>query len=113
MALACWIYRFTPVRAAMLTEGLNAVEMEAFRQHSTYLDRLVAEGVAIVVGRALVRDERNFAMAIINAESEDAARAVMENDPFVREGVVRAELFPFQLIHLVPENMPRDDAAGG
>ncbi len=109
--LTCWIYRFVPTRPAMLTDGLNAAETAAFQRHSAYLNRLASDGVAIVVGRTLVRDERNFALAIINAATEEQPRLVMENDPFVREGVVRAELFPFQLLHLVPENAAIQDGA--
>jgi uncharacterized protein YciI len=102
--LVCWLYRFTPTRPAMLREGLNERELAAFQRHAAYLNDLEQRGVIIAVGRALVADERNFALAIIKATSEDAARGVMEHDPFVTEGVVRAELFPFQLSHLSAAN---------
>ena len=35
---------------------------------------------------------------MIHADSEEEARAVMEGDPGVREGIFRARLFPYQVM---------------
>lgn len=91
-----FVYRVRPVRVEMLknpTEKENAIVEE----HFSYLKDLNAKGVVILAGRTLNADETAFGLVIFHAESEEAARRIMEGDPGVRKGVFRAELFPFRI----------------
>ena len=63
-----------------------------------YSQDLRARGILIFAGRTLVTDEDCFASVVIHADSEEEARAVMEGDPGVREGIFRARLFPYQVM---------------
>lgn len=99
-----YAYRIQPTRPAMLTEGLNPAELDSFKRHSAYLQQLVENGVACFIGRTLNRDASVWAATIFKAESEAAARAVMQSDPFVQDGVMRAELFPFQIVAISQAN---------
>jgi hypothetical protein len=56
----------------------------------------------ILAGRTLTTDERGLGIVIFRAPSADAARAIMEGDPAVRQGVMRAELFPFRVASGIP-----------
>jgi len=53
----------------------------------SYLEALTARGIGILGGRTLSTDESSFGIVIFRAESEEAARAIMTNDPAVQAGV--------------------------
>jgi uncharacterized protein YciI len=93
-----YVYRIQPTRLAMLTEGPTPREAEIISQHFNYLKDLTGKGVAIFVGRTLTTDERTFGITVFEADSEEAARVIMNNDPAVIAGVMRAELFPFRIV---------------
>jgi uncharacterized protein len=103
--MAQYLYRITPTRPAMLTEGLNDHERAAYERHAAFLEHLTTEGTIILVGRTQNRDPSTFGICIFNAASDEAARAVMAADPFVSEGVMHAELFPYRIAHFAPENV--------
>lgn len=92
-------------RPAMLSEGLNENERASFERHSAWLKQRIAAGVMIFVGRTLTTDASGWALGIVKAETEAAAREIMTDDPFVRDGVVEAELFPFNIIAMEPNNL--------
>lgn len=92
-----FLYRIRPVRAEMMespTEKENAIVEE----HFNYLKDLTDKGVVILAGRTLNAGESAFGLVIFHAESEEAARRIMEGDPGVRKGVFRAEVFAFRVV---------------
>lgn len=48
-------------------------------------------------GRTLDPARGVFGIAILRADSEAEARAIMQNDPAVKNGVMHAELFPYRI----------------
>jgi uncharacterized protein YciI len=90
----------------MLIEGLNDHERAAYSRHSPWTKGKVADGTLIVVGRAGpgLGGSEGWALSILKADDEAAATAIMNADPFVAEGVVTPELFPFELFYLEPNN---------
>lgn len=97
--------RTQATRPAMLSEGLNERERESFGKHSAWLQQRLVDGVMIFVGRTLNTDGTGWALGVIKAETEADARAIMNDDPFVRDGVVTPELFPFTVIAMEPKNV--------
>jgi uncharacterized protein YciI len=91
-----FLYTLHPARVAMLTEGPTAEEQALAAEHWAYSQKLLAGGSVVFAGRTLTRDADSFATVVIRAESEDAARAVMEGDPAVKGGVFQGRLFPYQ-----------------
>ena len=81
----------------MLRTGPTQEESAVVEEHFNYLKDLTRKGVVILVGRTLTTDESTFGIAILRAESEEAARDIMNNDPAVKKGVMRATLFPFRV----------------
>jgi uncharacterized protein len=81
----------------MVTEGPTPEEAETVSRHFAYLEDLTEKGVMILVGRTQNRDKSTFGIAIFEAEDESAARRIMEADPAVRAGVMRADLYPYQI----------------
>ena len=81
----------------MLSQGSTAEEETILAQHFAYLKDLTEKGVLILAGRTLNTDESSFGIVIFTAASEEAARQIMENDPAVKKGVMRARLFPYRV----------------
>jgi len=92
-----WIYLLKPSRLEMVTEGPTPEETQAVSRHFAYLKDLTEKGVMILMGRTQNNDENTLGIAIFEAEDESAARMIMENDPAVSAGVMRAVLYPYQI----------------
>jgi len=81
----------------MLVSGLTAEEERVIAAHSEYLGKLTALGVVILYGRTQTADEDTFGLVILRSDSEASARQIMEDDPVVKEGVMRAKLYPYRV----------------
>ena len=92
-----WLYYLQPTRLGMLTEGPTIEEAKTVTNHFAYLEELTEQGVMILMGRTQNNDASTFGIAIFQAEDETAARTIMENDPAVQAGVMRATLFPYKI----------------
>jgi uncharacterized protein YciI len=87
-----WIYFIHAPRenfAATMTDD----EREVWDTHFARLQRLLAEGVMILVGPTL--GPINTGIAIFEAPDEATARQIMEEDPAISSGIARGELRPF------------------
>jgi uncharacterized protein YciI len=92
--MAEWIYFIHPPRddfAATMTPEEQAV----WGTHFERLQRLLAEGVMILVGPTL--GSINTGIAIFEAPDEATARRIMEEDPVLAGGYARGELRPFNV----------------
>jgi uncharacterized protein YciI len=92
-----YLYRIQPARPAMLSEGPTEAEAAIVAQHFGYLKDLAEQGVVVLAGRTLNTDPSSFGIIILRADTEATARGIMEDDPAVRQGVMRAELFPYRI----------------
>lgn len=81
----------------MLSEGLTDREEGIVATHFTYLSDLKEKSVVKLAGRTTNTDVSGFGVVIFEAEDEQAARRLMENDPAVAAGVMTARLFPFRI----------------
>ncbi|MBL8165308.1 MAG: hypothetical protein JNJ61_25215 [Anaerolineae bacterium] len=99
-----FLYRIQPTRTEMLSDGPTPQEAEIVSQHFAYLQRLTENGIVILAGRTLNVDETAFGIIIFNASDEAAAHQIMESDPAVQQGVMRASLFPYRIALLAEEN---------
>ena len=92
-----YLYRIQPVRLGMLTHGPTTEEAEIIALHFAYLKQLTEQGVIVLAGRTLNTDEKSFGIVIMQADSEETAHTVMQNDPAVKHQVMRAELYPYHI----------------
>jgi len=95
-----FLYKITPSRLGMVTQGPTNDEATILTRHFNYLKSLADQGTVLLFGRTQNSDARTFGIAIFRAESEDEARSIMNNDPAVQEGVMRAELYPYKVAGL-------------
>ena len=98
-----YLYRIQPTREGLLIES-TPDEDAIVSDHFEYLRTLTEQGIVLLAGRTLTRDAASHGLVVFRAESENAARALMNGDPAVAAGVFRAELFPFG-IALVSEDI--------
>jgi uncharacterized protein YciI len=101
-----FLYRLQPTRPTMLTDGLTAAERAAVSGHVAYLERLAETGTVLLFGRTQTTDAATFGIVILRVDSPGAARRIMAEDPAVRAGVMRAELFPFRIAGVSPRLAP-------
>jgi uncharacterized protein len=71
-------------------------ESQAVADHFSYLQGLASEGRLFMAGRTLLTDERTFGIALFAAASDEEAKRVLADDPAVRRGVMRGEVYPFR-----------------
>ena len=90
-------YRIQPTRIAMLADSATDVEAGVIARHFAYLSDLTARGQVLMAGRTLAAGDDTFGIVVFEAESEDAARRLMLDDPAVSQGVMRAALWPFRV----------------
>lgn len=95
-----YLYRIRPTRLEMVTRCPTDDEVVILSDHFAYLESLTKEGVVLGFRRTQNNDASTFGVVIFRAESEDAARTIMNNDPAVREGVMEADLFPYKVAGL-------------
>ena len=92
-----FLYRLQPTRIGMLTAGPTEHEANVVGEHFAYLSELTDRGTVLMAGRTLTADEHTFGIAVLVASTPAEAEAIMNNDPAVKQGVMRAELFPFRV----------------
>lgn len=88
-----YIYILKPLRenfAATMTEEEGSVMSE----HFIYLQDLLEKGILILAGP---ETSGKFGLALIETESEDDARHIMNNDPAFRKNVCDVTLYPYRI----------------
>lgn len=105
-----FLYRIQPSRAGFLDES-TPEEDGWVAKHFAYLKTLTEQGIVLLAGRTLTDDADSHGLVLFGAESEEAARAVMEEDPAVAAGVFRAELFPFRIALVSKAIVQREHAS--
>jgi uncharacterized protein YciI len=93
-----FLYKLQLVRGDMLRTGPTESEQATVAEHFAYLQGLHAQGKIILVGRTMTTDENTMGLAVFRAESEDAARRIVDADPVVVKGVMTATLYPFKVV---------------
>ena len=66
-------------------------------EHFAYLQMHLAANRLILAGRTLNMDDTTMGLVIFEADSDEAAREMMVNDPAVKNGIMTAELFPYRV----------------
>jgi uncharacterized protein YciI len=89
----------------MLSQGSTPHEDALVGQHFAYLQSLLEAGILILAGRTLTTDEDSFGIIIFNAESDEAAQAVVDDDPALKAGVFKAKLYPYRVALIAEENI--------
>jgi len=92
-----YLYLLQANRLEMLVKGATPEEEVILDEHFDYLQDLLVQNVLILAGRTLNSDPTTFGIVIFKASSLPEAMRIMDNDPAVKNGVMRAELFPYRV----------------
>ena len=79
-------------------ETISEEEVGIMQVHSAHLAALFDRGVLILAGPTF--GPVNTGIAVIEADDEEAARAIMLEDPAVTSGLMRPELRPMRVSYL-------------
>lgn len=91
-----FIYQFDPIRPELVTDpdAWTGADIQIGKAHFDYLENATREGIVLLAGRS--QDGISPAIVIFEAESDEAAREFMENDPFISGGLMMGSLHPFR-----------------
>lgn len=79
-------------------------ERQVLQEQGEWLGALYADGRVVFAGRCY---DGPFGLVVLDAGDEGEARRLMQQDPSVRGGVQRADLYPFRTF-LAREYGPQD-----
>jgi uncharacterized protein YciI len=91
--MAEYVYLIHPMRQGFF-EQATSEEEAVVEAHYEYLKQATEEGVLLLAGPCL---DETFGLVIFKAESDEAAREFMLNDPSVRSNLMVAELHPMRV----------------
>lgn len=92
-----YLYLLHPTRPDLLQGALNDHEAECISRHTCYVDDLCLAGKVTLFGRTTGQDGPGFGMVLVLTGIEAEARAIMQADPLVSGGLMRAQLVPFRV----------------
>jgi uncharacterized protein YciI len=92
--MAEWIY-FIHAPRENFAETMTEEEIAVWSEHFERFQRLLAEGVIVLVGPTL--GATNTGIAIFEAPDEESARRLMDEDPVIAGGYAEGELRPFRI----------------
>jgi uncharacterized protein YciI len=92
-----FIYVLKLIPSLLNEDNWTEREEKIVDKHFAKLQVLLAEGKLVLAGKTLGIDEKTFGIVILEVESEEEALTIMENDPAVAEGIMKAELFPYKI----------------
>lgn len=73
-------------------------EQDGWTEHAAFMDRLEDDGT-VVLGGPFRKGPRHRALLVLRAPDEGALRRRLEEDPWVRSGVLRlGELLPWEIL---------------
>lgn len=73
-----------------MTDG----ESEVMSAHFLYLKQMLKEGKLILAGPVTTGD---FGVSIVETETEDEAREIVNNDPAVQAGIMQPRIYPYRV----------------
>ncbi|WP_113929073.1 YciI family protein [Bacillus sp. P14.5] len=92
-----FVYKLRLVDKWTVDENWTDKENETVARHFRYLSRLLDEKALVMAGKTKGLEPSTFGIVIFEAETEEEAQSIMNQDPAVKEGIMTAELFPFQV----------------
>jgi len=88
-----YLIMYHPPREGFVENATDEESVEVSK-HFEYLKLLNAERVVLFAGRV---NDASFGIALLETETEQDARDILDNDPAVISKVFTAELLPFSL----------------
>lgn len=78
-------------------QDMTGEEKDIMKQHAAYWKDKADKGIALVYGPVLY-PKGVYGLGIIEVENEDDARSFAADDPMVKSGLIRIEIYPMHAI---------------
>jgi len=88
-----FMIKYSPPRDTFVDDA-KPEELAVVEQHLDYLKKLLTDGTLIIAGRT---DRGEMGIAVVQADNDQIAEKLMENDPLVKFGVCTGQVFRFRL----------------
>ncbi len=92
-----YVYVLKLIPSLWAEENWTPREEAIVSEHFQALQKMLAEGRLILAGKTDGLNEKTFGIVLFEAGSDEEAQTIMQNDPAVRKGIMRAELFPYRV----------------
>lgn len=92
-----FLYKLKLIPELLLEENWTDKENSMVYEHFKVLQGLLKENKLIMAGKTDNLDASTFGLVILQVDSEEIARTIMENDPTVKGGIMTAELYPYSV----------------
>jgi len=90
-----YFFKLIPPRPTF-PHDITDKEMRLMEEHSRYFEEQFAAGIILLYGPVMVPDGA-FGLAVLEVESEAEARRFGEDDPSVKAGLNRFEIYPMRV----------------
>lgn len=90
-----FIYRLELIERLEKDENWTDDDNRIVNEHFDYLKNLLSQNRLILAGRTT--NENKFGIVIFEAETNENAQDIMNNDPAVLNGIMTSELFPYRV----------------
>ena len=90
-----WLYVLKLVPRLHDDKAWTKDDERVIGEHFRHLQRLVAERTVVLAGRTTEPGDRTMGLVIFEAADDAAARALMQSDPAVKDGIMTATLHPY------------------
>lgn len=92
-----FIYVLKPIPRLRVAENWAQPDEDKVSLHFKFLTELLAKDALLLAGKTDGLDDHTFGIVILQCDSYDSAKAIMEADPAVKYGVMTAELYPYTI----------------
>lgn len=92
-----FLYKLKLIPELLVEENWTDKENSMVYEHFKVLQGLLKENKLIMAGKTDNLDASTFGLVILQVDSEEIARTIMENDPTVKGGIMTAELHPYSV----------------
>ncbi len=90
-----YVYMLRLVPAMQTEAAWGDKQKMVVGQHFMRLQKAAADGQVILGGRTTEALDKTFGLVVFEAANDDAAKAFMDADPAVKEGLMTATLHPY------------------
>lgn len=91
-----FVFKLIPPRPTF-TQDMTEEERYIMTQHLAYWTDMADQGIAIVFG-PVFDPKRPYGLGILEVESEDQAQTIAADDPAVKSGLQRMEIYPMRAV---------------
>ncbi|MGI8313463.1 YciI family protein [Halobacillus mangrovi] len=92
-----YLYRLTLIKRLLKEENWTEDDEKVVSEHFHHLKSWTEAGKVVMAGRTTNEDVSQFGIVIFHADNAQQAERLMGEEPAVKKGIMKGELFPFRI----------------